>query len=198
MTSLLALVGLLIQGTLEASSIEISASAGAAVIRAAYTFSETVDDVTFTAIRLEGQTLTVDAVEAVRPDVSMRGGLYRIAVAGNASGGLRIRYRVSGDIRRIPIFVPDKPTVQGYARPGIRITGVDANRRLEGAFPRMRRDANGDLVASPLHLPGFLILPPRGASVTLNQVADVMVIVVILAATAIWVWIHRRHTPVPR
>lgn len=112
---------------------------------------------------------------------------------------LRLSYRVDGDPSRIPLFVPATPT-DVDSRLEIRIRGLDPEADLERAFPRFEWAGEGEgpeggavAVARPPNLPTFAVLPARTTLLTLNEAADLLVVVVLVGATGGWLLWRRRE-----
>jgi hypothetical protein len=55
----------------------------------------------------------------------------------------------------------------------------------------MVRGADGVFLANPRNLPSFVILPASADTLTLNQAADITVVLLIVAASAFWGWTRR-------
>lgn len=155
------------------------------------------ESVRFHAIRLPGHALRVDRLSpAGAGPVRSLEGLHRFVLPPpEGTGGARevtLRYRVEGARRRVPLFVPDAPAVPDESRISIRLTGAGPGIAPERAFPRLRPDADGGLVARTANLPGFVLLPPEGRTLTVDRAADWAVVLLVLAGSGYWWWWRRR------
>ena len=188
------LVGLLLlQVGLGEVRVDVRVTPEGARVTASYSLVETPGPVVFTAIKLDGQEVVVEGFEGLGspPKIRTLDGLYRFLIADPPAGSFRVRYRVTGDVRKIPLFVPDQPTQADGSSITIRLAGVAAGARARGGFPRMVRGADGVFLANPRNLPSFLILPASADTLTLNQAADITVVLLIVAASAFWGWTQR-------
>lgn len=155
------------------------------------------DSVRFHAIRLPGHTLRVDRLSpAGAGPVRPLEGLHRFVLPPpEGAGGARevtLRYRVEGARRRIPLFVPDAPAVPDESRISIRVAGAGPGIAPQRAFPRLAPDADGALAARPANLPGFVLLPPEGRTLTVDRAADWAAVLLVLAGSGYWWWWRRR------
>jgi len=159
------------------------------------------------ALRVPGQRLEVTGV--VREGESLldatlteEGDAYRFEVESGAP--IVLAYRVSGDLARIPLFVPggraELTVAREFEEPFlIRVTG--APERLDEidtatSLPRLDRVSDGVLEARVSSLPSFLRLSERGPF-AFGRVADLLAIAAILLGAA-WAWRrlgHRRPGP---
>lgn len=155
------------------------------------------DSVRFNAIRLPGHALHVHRLSPSGAG-ALRSleGLHRFVVPPpEGAGGARevtLRYRVEGARRRIPLFVPDAPAVPDESRISIRVAGAGPGVAPQRAFPRLAPDADGALAARPANLPGFILLPPEGRTLTVDRAADWAVVLLVLAGSGYWWWWRRR------
>jgi hypothetical protein len=113
-------------------------------------------------------------------------GMYVLTVPATPGGRFEVsfRYEVSPRNSRMPVFVPDVPAIPG-SDIRIRIIGVSDDARLSDGFPRLRRGAGGDVVATPANLPSFIVVPPT-ASVSVNWIADMSVIALLVLSTSLF------------
>lgn len=172
---------------LVAANIEIDVAAGTAS-------AEYVLVVDSAGFELVAMAAAAELAAAGEPAPWIReGGLYRItatALAGDTTTfDLRYRFPVGAD--RVPVFVPSVPTDPLRSRLTIRIRGAAPTAGLGDAFPRLSRDADGSLVARPANLPSFVIVPGARGGLYVNRVADLVVVLLLVGATAAW-WLRRR------
>lgn len=171
------------------AEVTVGLDRAGATVDAVYRLSAADGEVVLHALRVPDQTLT-ELSGSSPPRLARLPGLYRIQLPRRAAGRdgeaeeVRLRYRVEGPGRRIPLFVPAGPAEPGSVLE-IRVHGVDPSLPLDGGFPRMERTGEGELVARPDNLPTFVLLP-SGRALTLNRVADAAVLLVILLASGAW------------
>ena len=104
----------------------------------------------------------------------------------------QIRYRLAGDLHRIPIPVPD-----GSWESNIRIRVAMEGRTLsEPTFPPLT--PNGDWLEGEFsHLPGFVYLPLVGPEssarwLSIQSWIDLSIVLLTLACSAYWLHLRRR------
>lgn len=119
----------------------------------------------------------------------------RLRVPVLPSWELRVAYRVTGDLDRVPLFVP-APAADADSRLEVRVRGLDPEAELQAAFPRFAWSGEGGgpptAVARPPSLPTFVALPAGTPLLTLDAAADLLVVLVVLGATGWWLLWRRR------
>ena len=215
----LRLAGALVAGTLaqaphptvESVAVEVRIEEGAADVVSRYHYLPGSEPLELNALRVDGQAVELDRAgwssgdagsppTDRAPTLERLPGLYRLRVApgrrepGTGPGALEtltIRYRVTGDLRRIPLFVPTAPIEAERDGVEIRVTGLPA-RAAAVVFPRMR-ESEGGLTATLANMPTFLLLSPPGRRISFGRAADGVVLTIILLASAWWVRAQRRR-----
>ena len=176
-------------GQLDSATIEIDLGGAVATVRAVYHISRAPSDsVRFLLMRIAGQS-----VNLLRPAPSTLSGddgavAFTIPAAPGGSSTTEIEYSVSGDLARIPIFVPNVPTDPGRSRIELRVRGYVHRDAVRDAFPRFST-VDDAIVSRPENLPSFVLLP-IGSGLATNRVADALVAFLVLMGTALWA---RRH-----
>ena len=178
-------------GQLDSATIEIDLAGTDATVRAVYHISRAPSDsVRFVLMRIAGQS--VELIGATQPTLSGDEGAFAFTVPAASSGASTtvLEYTVSGDLTRIPIFVPNAPTDPGRGRVELRVRGYVHLDAVRDAFPRFSTVADA-IVSRPENLPSFVLLPV-GSGLSTNRAADALVAFLILLGTALWTLRHRR------
>lgn len=161
----------------------------------------TLDDaVEAHAIRFDGQELHID--RATRSGEILDGseldrlsGAYRLRIGG--PGPVDLRYRVTGLLDRVPLFVASPEAQLTSAPVTLRVELVPESSvelDLATSLPRFRRTSEGVLTATLSSLPAFVRLDAAGLSFA--RAADLAVVILILLAAA-WAWLTARRAGVP-
>ncbi len=197
--------------TVESVTVEVRIEEGAADVVSRYRYLPGSEPLELNALRVDGQVVELGRTGSSSRDAGPRPmdraptlerlpGLYRLRVAPGrgeprarpaALETLTIRYRVTGDLRRIPLFAPTRPMEAERDGVEIRVTGLPA-RAATAVFPRMRV-SEGGLAATLANMPTFLLLPPPGRRISFGQAADGVVLTIILLASVWWVRAQRRR-----
>lgn len=148
----------------------------------------------FHAPRFFGAQLLLEDGSSSARSLDTLPGLFRLKLPGTIP--VQIRYRVRGDLSRLPIFVPQIPSSPPRSHLSIAISGLSTRKTARDAFPNMELDSAGVWRASPDHLPGFVVLfQPRALSVP--AIAEWSVLAVALGGTAFWL-LRLRYWGIPR
>lgn len=162
---------------LDGTAVTIEAGEGATRVEA--TYRVTAEGILrFRAPRLPGQEL---AWRTAGIDLELRPELYAFA---SATSPVTVVYELRGDRERVPLFVPDAAPAGPIE---IRLRGIEGDLDLRDAFPRLRREADGDLVAEPANLPSFVRLPPPRGVMTVHRASEGLVVVLVVLATGVWI-----------
>ena len=155
---------------------------------ARYRIVDAGDSVKLNLIRVASQAL---AFQRPFPEPRLRldtlPGLYRLTASGRGRAiTTELRYSVSGDLSRIPLFVPEAPTRPGESRVLLLVDGLSADRVSRFRVPRFTRDPGGVWRADPDHVPSLIALvkPRRGLPVPL--LAQWSVLLVAAGGTLAW------------
>ena len=136
-----------------------------------------------------GQSLNVDSVTNASGPVEFTvfevGSVTRLAVP--SSSPVRVRYRVTGDRERVPLFVPGGGAAVTVARSVeapylIRLSGSDdvlAAIDPETSMPRLSRASDGALVVRLSSVPS-LVRISRGGPFSFARVADAFALFLVL------------------
>jgi len=169
--------------------VSITIDGRAARVESTYRFSSPADTITYTAIRIPGQSMVVE--DSTASGVSSLTGLTRLTRI-DPSEAHTIVYRASGNVRRLPLFVPNIPTVAGSRVVSIEVRGADSSHSFADAFPRFYREQNNVLVARLTDVPSFVFLPRRAMLVGANRLAVTMAFVFVAIGTVYWLLRRRR------
>jgi hypothetical protein len=176
------------QGTLQDASVRIAIAGDTARIVAEYQITGFPDSIRFNALRLPSQVTEFDRpFHDPETRLDTLPGLFRLTAPGRSRTlTVGLRYAVSGDLSRIPLFVPETPTRPGQSRIAILVDGLAPERAARFVVPRFTRDARGVWRAEPDHLPSLLALvrPERGLPVP--ALAQWSVLLVVFGGTAAW------------
>lgn len=173
--------------SLQLVSAEINVDVPSGRVEANYRIITTDDSIRLHAARLGGGNLVLDSAEGEASLITGRG-LFRVTrpASRSAESSIRLVYVVERGDGRIPIFAPDVPTEAASGAVRIRVVGVPESARVADGFPRMTRNPDGVIVASPANVPSFIILPPDGGGVGLNRLADVFVLLLMVMSSGLW------------
>jgi hypothetical protein len=115
-------------------------------------------------------------------------GLFRLALQRDTAAEateIDLRYRLAGDLSRLPIFVPEAPTSPPRSRVAITVSAPSGRRISRDRFPRLRPDSGGVWRGSPDHLPSFVaLLEPSGPGVP--RIAEWSVVAAAAGGTLLW------------
>ncbi len=177
------------QRVLRDARIRVAITGDTARVMARYRITDAGDSLRFNAIRVASQGLTFDRpFRDPRLRLDTLPGLFRVTAAGRGRGlGLELRYSITGDLSRIPLFVPEAPTVPGESRLLILVDGLEPHRVAAFPFPRFARDGLGPLVSTPEHLPSFLAVVARPKALPVPAIAQWSVLLIALGGTGAWV-----------
>lgn len=178
-------------GQLDSATIEIDLTGEAATVRAVYHISSArSDSVRFLLMRIAGQS--VHLLRPAQPILSSDDGAIAFTIPAPSGGSTttEIEYSVSGDLVRIPIFVPNVPTDPDRSSIELRVRGYVHRDAVRDAFPRFSTVEDG-IVSRPENLPSFVLLP-TGSGLSTNRAADALVAFLVLLGTALWARRYRR------
>jgi hypothetical protein len=102
------------------------------------------------------------------------------------SATVRVRYRLTGRLTRIPLFVPSAPTRPPSRAIGITVTGLSEDDVTARTLPRFRREADGSLVARPEHLPTLIAVVADDDGLPIPLIAEWFVVAGALGGTCYW------------
>ncbi len=182
--------------TLESATVHLVLSPEEATIDATYRILATSAPIALNAVRFPGQTLTIEEVIGGEPSsVEEQPGLYKITARSRleAITLLRLRYRVAGELSRVPIFVPEASVVPGASEIRITIVGAAAGVERE-IFPRSARQTDGSLLARPTNLPALVVIPDPGR-LSVHRASSWTVVLLIVGSSLYWLgrrWRRRR------
>jgi len=183
---------------LNTADVAIVIDSNTASVEARYEFAQAVDSLVFHVIKLREQRfqLLPDPSSLAHTTVAELPGLYNITVARSTGDARRtlLRFEIGGDVSRIPLPVPNLPLEPGAGGVRIEIVGVGTQASLGDGFPRLTRESDGTAVAQLENMPGFVRLPPNQDEWSTNRLADVAVVLLVVAS--ILYWLSRRRTRV--
>lgn len=141
---------------LASATIDIEMTDSGATVAGLYRFDPAPDTVRLVLIRLPGRQ--ADRFAADRATITEEPGLWRVAAPPNGDGTLRISYRITGPSDRLPVPVPSVPSGRGDRRVDLRVRGLNPLIRIGDTFPRLTRDATGDVVGTLGNVPSVVHL----------------------------------------
>ncbi len=187
--ALLALVAAALpQGTLQDARVRMTLAGDTARVSARYRVTDAGDSVRFNAMRVRSQELAFDhPFRDPRLRLDTLPGLFRLTALGRGRAmALELRYTVSGDLSRIPLFVPQAPTTPGQSRVAIIVDGLAPDRVARFVVPRFTRDPGGAWRAAPDHLPSFIALVKPKSGLPVPALAQWSVLLVAIGGTLAW------------
>lgn len=177
---------------LQSATVVLALSPAEATIDATYRVLTTSAPIVLNGLRLPEQSVTIEEFSGGDPaSAEEQAGLYKIAAGSGpeALTLLRLRYRLSGDLRRLPLFVPEAAVVPGAS--DIRVTIVGAPPGVERElFPRSTRQADGSLLARPTNLPALVVIPEPGR-LSVHRASTWTVILLIVGSALYWLGRNR-------
>ena len=180
------------QATLRDARIRISLHGDTAHVSARYRVSDPGDALRFNAIRIARQVAAFDLVlgrSGLRLDTLP--GLFRLTAIARGPGlSLELRYDVTGDLARIPLFVPEAPAAPGESRLLILVDGLPPGRAARFPFPHFTHPGTGTWVSTPDHLPSFVALLAPNGDIPVPTLAQWSVVVIALGGTALWLLVQ--------
>lgn len=176
------------QGTLRDARIHIGVIGDTARVSARYRVVDAGDSLRFNAIRIAGQGVAFDRpFRNLRLRLDTLAGLFRLTAAGRGRGfTLELQYRVAGDLARIPLFVPEAPTMPGQSRLVVLVDGLPPGRTARYPFPHFTAPAPGTWESTPAHLPAFVALVAPSGGVPVPAVAQWSALLLALGGTGAW------------
>lgn len=176
------------QGTLRDARIRIAIAGDSARVMARYRVTGVGDSIRFNAMRVRSQELAFDRpLHDPRLRFDTLPGLFRLTALGRGRAiALELRYTVSGDLSRIPLFVPQAPTTPGKSRVAIIVDGLAPDRVARFIVPRLTRDPGGAWRAAPDHLPSFIALVKPEGGLPVPTLAQWSVVLIAVAGTLAW------------
>lgn len=169
------------------AEIGIRVDQGRGEVRARYRIVKPGRPLVFHAPRFGGQGFFLEktALPAVKLDTLE--GLWRLRLTsgGIDSAEVELQYSLSGDLRRIPLFVPEAPTAPPRSQISIALYELSQSKHSKDRFPRFLRSSDGVWRATPDHLPSFVaIFDPPFPSVP--QIAAWSVVALAIGGTVFW------------
>ena len=189
------------RGVLRSAEVRIAISDTVAVVEAEYTVVG-AGTLNLLALRVKAQTIAVEqATMGVRVlaledrDASVTLQAYRPP----DSATIHVRYRLTGRLARIPLFVPSAPTNPPVGTVRITVTGLDAARAAVHTVPRFSREEGGVSVARVEHMPSLVALVADPAELPAPRIAELVVLAVAVGGTGFWMThlARGRRGPVP-
>jgi hypothetical protein len=187
------------QAILRDARIQIAISGDTARVRARYRVQGAGDSLRLNAIRIAGQSTALDrALGNPQVRLDTLPGLFRLTATGRNPGfTLDLRYRVLGDLSRIPLFVPEAPAAPGESRLLILVNGLAPGRTARFPFPRFNRPGLGPWVSTPAHLPAFVALVAPSGGLPVPALAQWSVLLIALGGTGVWLVAQLRARRLP-
>jgi len=182
---------------LTSAQVAVQLGSGDATVQASYALAAAPDSIRFVLARTKDQAIVL---RESPPGTRVRAlpGLYEIVVTPDKSQTtVRLRYRVAGNVKRIPVPVPDVAAVPGIRTIAIDVTGLPGRSDLDAGFPRLSWVEGGVARARLENLPSLLDLPPLPGEWSFGKIADILVVGLVVSASALWWWWRRlaAHNP---
>lgn len=121
----------------------------------------------FDAMRKPDQLVMINQTSGpdLDPNVEQRLERRRLSVRPGVRGGseYRIVYTVSGELDRLPLFVPNAGVDPTSSRLSIQIVGVPDDAELPAGDPSFQVAGDGVVEAAPRQLPQFVTVPRSDA-----------------------------------
>ncbi|MFN0178546.1 MAG: hypothetical protein ACKVZ0_07065 [Gemmatimonadales bacterium] len=171
---------------LASATIQVDLTSTGADLDAVFSFAPAADTVRFVVIRLPGQDIAVDGGTAIREN-----GLWRILAQPRSDGTVRIGYRVSGPMARIPLPVPSVPAGRDQGAVTLRLAGLDSTIPLAEAFPRLEWAAAGTATGRLANVPSLIQLG-QAAGWPWLRLMEWGVVALVALATLGWYRRYRR------
>ncbi len=183
-----AIIAFMAATQLTGANVLITLSGDSAVVAAEFERPSGGDSLRAVLIRIPNQEVRL--IPPPSADLTPRQGLYEMLVPKVANTTASVRYLVSGDLDRIPIAVPDSPTVPGTGAVHLVVIGLSDSVRLEDAFPRLARAEDMRAVATLDNVPSFVRLAAPNAVFSARSFTA-MALLGLLLGSGVW-WIRRR------
>ena len=178
------------------ATIEIALRETEVCVAATYTVDLPTPSITLYAPRIEGQVLRVEEAtsDGDLVPVEGQGGAYRLRIRSQDVRRVVIflHYCITGNLMRVPIFVPDAPAVPTQSQIQIRISGVPQPNDLGAGLPRLERMVDGEVRAQPVNLPSLVVLPPTPELLSVDRTAELTVILLVLMGSLAWARVMAR------
>ncbi len=180
---------------LSSATIRIDFGRNSATVGAVYRFAARPDSqVSLVLIRLPGQV--VDGLVIGGGAIERHPDLTRIRALPDSTGSVAIRFRVEGDLSRIPIPVPSLATDGRTKVVELQIGGAHDFANFAEAFPRFGREDGRPAVARLASVPSVVQVPHRGGWPVL-RLLDWSVVLVVIAILVGWAVRRRRRAARP-
>ncbi len=176
-------------GTLLAAELRIVRYDEHSVVILTYLIDRSEGPLVFTAMRLRGQLVLVEG--AYGPDLVLdleqQLELRRLTAPPGqpGEGEFRIRYKVEGELSRIPLFVPNAPTSE-RGTVDLVVIGATADIDVDAAFPRLTGGADGLLTATLSNVPSVASLPSGSDRVNVVRLSQLTVVLLLVGGSAYW------------
>jgi hypothetical protein len=187
-----------LSGQLTSADISIELEKNTAVVEARYELREPLDSLRLSLIRFPDQHVEPEPVEGTEPgtrwetEPGLTWATVSLTIGDRATRIARLRYRVTGDLARIPIPVPAAPAEPGLGAVTLTVHGVPSARLLEG-FPRLVRAPDGSAEARLDNVPGFFRRPPSNEAWSVSRGAQWFVVLLVAGASVGWALRARRR-----
>lgn len=180
-------------GVLQTANVRIVLETSYAMVAATYRIDRSGDTLVFNAIRLPGQDLSVELAIGPAFDLEQlqRVELHQLVSPQGDSGSsyIRVRYRLDGDVSRIPLFIPNTDIPSGETRIRFTIVGLSKDAALSDAFPDFHEEEDGSVVATPSELPSAILLPAAREKLPHENIA--LYVASLVAAGIVVYWAAR-------
>jgi hypothetical protein len=177
---------------LVSAEITVTLAGDTARVEARFAVARAGDSMRASLMRFPGQVIGLPADEKAGAAAALPG-LIWLRPRPARAGELELRYTVVGSLDRIPLPVPTGPLPPGLQAARIVVRG-ESVARAEAAFPRLRPASDGGATGRLDNVPGFLRLSRQGG-LTVDHVARVVVVLLLLGGSAAWLRIARRNRP---
>jgi hypothetical protein len=176
------------QSVLAEAEIAIAVARSEAQVSARYRILAPGARVVLYAPRFLGSHLLLRDLSAPLESLHTLPGILRLVLRPDTARGateIDLGYRLSGELSRLPIFVPQAPTSPLDSRVAIAVFGLPERSVPRDRFPRLQLDSMGAWRADPDHVPSFVALwGSRKPAVP--QVVEWSVLGVAVGGTLLW------------
>ncbi len=196
---------LLFPAQLASADISIDLLESFAVVEAHFALPSDSGPQRLSLIRIPGQRLEpveLDDPRAGLANWETRRGLTWITYPAREPTGtgrreVRLRYRLTGRLERIPLPVPQIPAEPGQGAVVLTVRGIDMSARLLDGFPRLVRQADGSAAARLDNVPSFVRRPPTGPAWSVSRGVQWFVVFLVVGSSAAWALRARRRGRAP-
>ncbi|HXV85549.1 MAG TPA: hypothetical protein VD793_02565, partial [Gemmatimonadales bacterium] len=136
-------------------------------------------------LRVRDQVVTVEQSSQDGRPLVVEQGPASIRLRASGAAAVRVRYRLTGSLGRVPVFVPSIPTRPPGRTVRIVVSGLEAHRVTRFTVPRFRSDGSR-WVAELEHVPSLVAVIRDQSDRPVPLVAELVVLLVAVGGTGYW------------